>query len=117
MRIKSKNDPISGVIQAVQELYPDLEADIWYDDTMEFKGEDRICGETVFPLDGTTPIIRINARIPFYAVPEIIAHELAHVKEPEDVNHGEKWEKAFNAIFMQYSKNMKQILKQKGDVE
>lgn len=33
---------------------------------------------------------------------EILAHELAHVVTPDDIDHGADWDKAFSAIQAEY---------------
>ena len=42
------------------------------------------------------------AHIPAGAVPEILAHELAHVVTPGD-NHGPEWKAAFERIYSKYN--------------
>lgn len=60
-------------------------------------------GLTIFPDDGSTPIVCISAEAPISAAPELLAHELAHVATPEDTEHGESWSTASEAIFKKYN--------------
>ena len=60
-------------------------------------------GLTIFPDDGSTPIVCISAEAPISAAPELLAHELAHVATPEDTEHGESWSAASEAIFKKYN--------------
>ena len=61
------------------------------------------CIATIFPDDGSTPIVCISAEAPISAAPELLAHELAHVATPEDTEHGESWSAASEAIFKKYN--------------
>ena len=113
--IEIKNDPISGVINAFQQLYPHVSCEIWYDDRLPRHGKNRRCGETLFPDDGTVPIISIRPDIPFSAVPEIMAHELAHAAAPDDDKHSEKWTAAYDAIYDRYNKNLESKCEYSGE--
>lgn len=55
-------------------------------------------GCTTFPDDGTLPLIEVAGHIPAGAVPEVLAHELAHIVTVGD-EHGPEWKKAFEAIY------------------
>ncbi len=104
--IKYINDPFGTVIQATKELYPDLCADIQFDDRIKYFKFGFIrfghCGETWFPKDGSTPLITISTNIPFAGMVEVMAHELAHVAAGVKAGHGPEWEKAFEAIYQKY---------------
>lgn len=94
-------DPFRCVMAAVQELYPGLEADIqWVDDLYET--DDDPYGRTMLPDDGGIPGIDIDIRTPVYGAVEVLAHELAHVATPDDLEHGTKWQAAFAAINKRY---------------
>ena len=80
------NDPSSLVAQAFAEIYPGTE----------------MVGCTTFPDDGTLPLIEVAGHIPAEAVPEILAHELAHIVTVGD-EHGPEWKKAFEAIYSKYN--------------
>jgi len=92
MVLKIINDPIPFVLKAFEELFPEILADIQYIDGLEG------AGRTTFPDDGSTPLIDISTDIPLSALPEILAHELAHTARPND-EHGVEWEGAFNLLF------------------
>ena len=62
----------------------------------------RAFGLTIFPDDGSAPIVCISAEAPISAAPELLAHELAHVATPEDRDHGEAWKAAEKAIGDKY---------------
>jgi hypothetical protein len=62
----------------------------------------RAFGLTIFPVDGSAPIVCISAEAPISAAPELLAHELAHVATPEDKDHGEAWQTAEKAIGDKY---------------
>lgn len=71
-------------------------------------------------------IIGINDEIPYNAVPEIIAHEVAHVvkesrhpsETPKD-EHNEEWEKLFEDIqveFLKQAEVLTQRIKEEGRI-
>ena len=55
-----------------------------------------------FPDDGSVPLRELGGLIPAEAVPEILAHELAHIVTVGD-EHGPEWKKAFEAIYSKYN--------------
>jgi hypothetical protein len=89
--MKFLNNPFDIVIQATKELYGDIDTDIQFDDRIKFFkfGLFRYgnhCGETIFPYNNSTPLINISTNIPFNRMPEILAHELAHVVAGQNEN-------------------------------
>ena len=95
-------EPIQTAIKAAQNVFPDLKAEI------QFNPELGIAGVTTFPSDGSTPLIDINAGLPFYAAVEQIMHELAHVAVRTDEEHIDAWHRAHDAIKVEYQKLMNQ---------
>lgn len=47
-------------------------------------------------------LMQVAGHIPAEAVPEILAHELAHIVTVGD-EHGPEWKKAFEAIYSKYN--------------
>jgi len=96
------NNPIELVIRAAQNLYPDLDVKIWFN-----PGLNQECGEALALLvtceDGSIEIY-VSTNVPFYAIPEIIAHELAHLVALPDDDHSQRWEEAFNLIAEEYTR-------------
>lgn len=92
MKLNFINDPTPFVFKAFDDLFPDLAANIQLNPELDGAA----C--TTFPDDGGTPLIDVSADIPISALPEILAHELAHVAKPED-EHDPEWQKAFALIF------------------
>lgn len=84
------------IIDVFQKRYPDQEAVIFFDDTLQEKSGNVGCTE--FFEDGTPPVIFIDANIPYHATVEVLAHELAHVAtatlETEE-GHTKEWEAVF----------------------
>lgn len=93
------NDPTAIVALAFRELYPRLEYYAQYVPGLEDEEGKPACGLTIFPDDGSTPIVCISAEVPISAGPELLAHELAHVAAGEAVEHGPEWKAAEEAIF------------------
>jgi len=94
------NDPFKVVIQAFEELFPNLDAEIQFNPTMDY--ENKEYGRAIFPDDGSTPLIEINPKLSVENAIEIIAHELAHIAAGIDSEHNEKWETAFQQIHEKY---------------
>jgi hypothetical protein len=96
------NNPFDTVIQAVNELYPDTNAEIQFNPNIKFFKifgfKFGHCGETIFPEDGSSPLINISTNIPFMHMPEILGHELAHVVTGKEHKHDEVWQDAFHKI-------------------
>ena len=96
------NDPSSLVAQAFAEIYPGTEYEAILVDKITTEDGTEMVGCTTFPDDGTLPLIEVAGHIPAEAVPEILAHELAHIVTVGD-EHGPEWKKAFEAIYSKYN--------------
>lgn len=99
------NDPATAVITAATVLYgARVVAMVQYDPTLKKPRQGGGWGVTVIG-KGHPPLISINIDLPIRRIPEIVAHELAHVIAGERAGHGPKWEKVFSAIHEQYTKH------------
>ena len=96
------NDPPAIVARAFAELYPGIDYYAQLVPDLHDENENKAYGLTIFPDDGSTPIVCISAEAPISAAPELLAHELAHVATPEDKDHGEAWQTAEKAIGDKY---------------
>jgi hypothetical protein len=96
------NDPSAIVARAFAELYPGIDYHAQFVPDLCDESGNRAFGLTIFPDDGSTPIVCISAEAPISAAPELLAHELAHVATPEDKDHGEAWKAAEKAIGDKY---------------
>lgn len=96
------NDPPAIVARAFAELYPGIDYYAQLVPDLHDEAGNRAFGLTIFPDDGSTPIVCISAEAPISAAPELLAHELAHVATPEDRDHGEAWQTANRAIGDKY---------------
>ena len=96
------NDPSAIVARAFAELYPGLDYRAQFVPSLCDEAGNRAFGLTIFPDDGSTPIVCISAEAPISAAPELLAHELAHVATPEDRDHGEAWKAAEKDIGDKY---------------
>lgn len=97
------NDPPAIVARAFGELYPKAEYIAQLVPDLRDETGATVYGETLFPDDGSTPVISISAEAPISAAPELLAHELAHVVAGKDAGHGPEWEAAEEAIFQKYN--------------
>jgi hypothetical protein len=100
-------DPVRLVLEVSECLWPEMECTVQYVSGLH-DGEDAY-GATDFPDDGSTPRIQIDTCTPIEAAVEILAHELAHVAAGPDAEHGEDWERAFDAIFLMYHKRVQEL--------
>lgn len=107
------HDPIAGVLDACNEMFPGID-DIKIEfAVMSTRGKNRMYGATEFDAEGNLLAVTINARCPLFAVPEIIAHEIAHVvvhqmpeRDKSEDDHGPTWDAVFGAILRTYTENM-----------
>lgn len=95
---KINNNAIDIVLEAASKLYPETKADIWFGEIDEGYG----C--TTFPDDGGIPQIIISIKTPLEGIPEIIAHEIAHVIAGVNAEHNIEWDKIFTRIQDKYIK-------------
>lgn len=96
------NDPAAIVARAFRDLYPGLEYTAQLVPTLEDDNGGPVFGQTLFPDDGGIPIISISAEAPANAVPELLAHELAHLVAGVEADHDPDWEAAMGAIGARY---------------
>lgn len=101
-------DPFKMVLEVANDLYPGTKADVFF--SMDPVGKEY--GVTDF--GGPVPAILICAQTPFFATPEILAHEIAHVVCGLDAAHGKQWDKVFSAIQREYQKRIKAEAKKTG---
>ena len=87
---------------AFAEIYPGTEYEAILVDKITTEDGTEMVGCTTFPDDGTLPLIEVAGHIQAEAVPEILAHELAHIVTVGD-EHGPEWKKAFEAIYSKYN--------------
>ena len=70
------NDPTAIVARAFSELYPGIEYVVQYVPDLRDETNGTAYGLTIFPDDGSTPIVCISAEAPISAAPELLAHSL-----------------------------------------
>ena len=71
------NDPSAIVARAFAELYPGIDYHAQFVPDLCDESGNRAFGLTIFPDDGSAPIVCISAEAPISAAPELLAHELA----------------------------------------
>lgn len=99
-------NPIDKMVEAAQNLYPSLKAEI------QFNPEINVQGITTFPKDGSTPLIDINSEISFGEAIEALAHELARVATRTMSNDDPKWQEASEKILKEFERIVTIRLKQ-----
>lgn len=97
------NDPFAMVYEAFKNLYPEKDCSCYFDAFDKNEEGDTVYGETLFADDGTMTV-GVDVTLNLANAVEIFAHELAHVAVGSDVDHGEEWERAFDAIFQEYNR-------------
>lgn len=108
------NDPLDDIILAALLVYPKIKAEIYYDPSMSLEKNE--FGATFFPDDGFTPIVYLNPYLQMAQLPEILAHELAHIEAGYDAQHGPRWEEAFSKIQERYLWVIKQQQSKRKDI-
>lgn len=99
-----ENDPFAMVYQGFKRLYPDKDCKIfWNPDEMKDDEGNGYIGMTHFADDGEVTV-EISVYMPIVEAVETFAHELAHVAVGASEEHGEVWEKAFDAIHEEFDK-------------
>jgi len=95
--IKVISDVIDDIVLAVEKAFPQVDAELyWY---YPKEGEDAK-GKAI--LDDN--VILVSFEVPIGKLPDIIAHEAAHLVEPDDIEHGEAFDTAYDKIFDEYVK-------------
>jgi hypothetical protein len=94
-------DPVGLVFEVAQDLYPGIKADVFISAATRKRGE---YGCTDF--GPRRPAVMVSYRTPLFAMPEIVAHELAHVAVGIESEHGPKWERAFAKIHREYNRRV-----------
>jgi predicted SnoaL-like aldol condensation-catalyzing enzyme len=105
------NNPIDTVMQAANELYPDLKVFMQFDPSVRH-GKFLFLrwgthGYTNFPADKSEPQINISSKINLGRIVEVIAHEIAHAVAGYDADHGKAWQTEFDKIFDKYNEIMR----------
>ncbi|MCY7865997.1 hypothetical protein P8918_12770 [Bacillus spizizenii] len=91
-------NPIDMMVQAAKNKYPRMEAEI------QFNPELKTAGLTTFPEDGSSPLIDINANIPFETAIETLGLELARAATKTQGNDNPAWLDASANIFEEFDR-------------
>lgn len=94
--MKIINNPFDILSEIMDEYYPDVDCEVLFGKQMTDGKEHFGC--TLFPDDGSTPIVEIYPSLSVSDATEVLAHELAHVIAGEEAEHGEEWDKVFHTI-------------------
>lgn len=119
--IKFLENPHKILLDAVNELYPNADADIIfldkesYDEFVENK-ESYACVKFT---DSLKPLIVVCIDVPYVASIELIAHEVAHIvcgytDDPEKA-HGEEWQNVFTKINEKYCQLVDDVFENAGN--
>ena len=98
------NDPAAIVARAFKAMYPYREFYAQIVPEIRDENDEPAYGATAFPASGGVPQIYISAEAPISALPELLAHELAHIAAGKDAEaeHGTEWAEIFEAISDKY---------------
>ncbi|QCG93942.1 hypothetical protein E6C67_08310 [Azospirillum sp. TSA2s] len=89
------HDPIKATLETISMRHPDLSVEVHFANDVEGGA-----AYAMFPDDGAAPSIVLSSDIPVFAVPGVIAHEVAHVVVGIDAMHGPVWEAEYRAIML-----------------
>ena len=98
------NSPCAIIARAFALLYPGKQYDAQLvTDIVDEEGA-QVCGCTTIPEDpAEAPLVEISGQLRVADMPEIFAHELAHVATGTIADdHGPEFEEAFEAIHAKY---------------
>ena len=99
------NDMFSMVYQAFRNLYEEKDRNLivyWSSEPMKDDNGNEAFGSTTFT--DTYVYVEVSSDLKVSDAVEILAHELAHAAIGSSAEHGEEWEKAFDAIITEYNR-------------
>ena len=99
------NTPLQDVIKSAENIYGEIDCKIQINPALYL--EEKAYGATTFTDEGNV-IIELDGNTSVVNLIEVLAHELAHVVTPDDIEHGQMWEKAFDSIFKEYKRYCKE---------
>jgi hypothetical protein len=109
MSVEFINNPYDGIIEAVTNLYGEIDCKVQYNPAIESEMNGSH-GCTIYGENGII-YIDISTNIPFIQTVEVLAHELAHLvrskvnSENEDSEgHDKYWDIIFDNIFNEYNR-------------
>lgn len=102
------NDPCVRIAEIFKRTWPDKKYIAQLVPELKDENGAEVYVETVFPEDGSEPLINISVNIAASNIPEIFAHDLAHVAAGEDAGHGLDWGWAFDLIYTKYNAEIEQ---------
>jgi hypothetical protein len=102
--IEFLNNPYTWVLEAAEKVSPGISAEVVFYDRLQWRKEfdHHAWGVTIFPDDGTDPLIVLRADLNLVESTEILAHELTHVIVGEKEEHNEIFELKFEELHRVY---------------
>lgn len=109
--IEILNNPHAWVLEAAEKIKPGIAAAIVFYDREQWREEfdKRAWGVTIFPDDGTDPLIIIRAELNLIESTEVIAHELTHVIVGVKEEHNDVFDMKFEELHKVYDEIAKNI--------
>lgn len=98
------NDPIGLLKNVFEKQYPKKSCTVLFCENLY--EDEQVYGRTEFSKEGA--VVWLDVTIPYRGLLDVLAHELAHVAEPED-DHGKNWEAAFSALNREWVKRMSEL--------
>ncbi len=99
-----KNNPFEMLDVTFKRLFPNVEYTAYLDSNIRDDEQgNKVYGLAAFGDDGKITIF-IDTNLSINNAVEIFAHELAHAGVGVEQDHNEKWEKAFDDLFVEYNK-------------
>lgn len=103
--ISIHHNPLSMVVEVANELWPDLNATVFWVSKINEEAETDAgpAGVTYYSEDECKPNeIAIRADLPIDGATEVLAHEIAHVVAGPNAKHGPEWRAAFDRLHSAY---------------
>lgn len=102
--IEFLNNPYTWVLEAAEKVSPGISAVVAFCDREQWRKEfdKNAWGVTIFPDDGTDPLIVLRADLNLVESTEILTHQLTHLIVGEKEEHNEIFELKFEELHRVY---------------
>lgn len=93
------NDQVREALAVIQNRHPLLNTEVFF-----VSGMTEGLGCACWPDEGGEPHIELSEDLPVGAIPEVLAHEFAHIVVGIDAGHGGAWEAEYMALMHDMSR-------------
>lgn len=100
-------NPFTLIAEITEKLWPEINCNVYFADTEHFQNGAKAL--TIFPDDGSKPVICISPNVPFGATVELLTHGLSHVIAGKNAVRGPKQESVFSRIHEEYKRHVETL--------